>query len=90
MQKIPEHIHSWQRLFHRKDHIDEAIQHYEEALRIILIHMIPNFHKDFGRLLAAKGDMGAAASHFRIALQINPHDTQAREFLEMNTAIRGH
>jgi len=73
----------------QKDHIDEAIQHYEEALRIHPHTHDSEFHKDFGRLLAAKGDMGAAASHFRIALQINPHDTQAREFLEMNTAIRG-
>jgi protein O-mannosyl-transferase len=74
----------------RKGHIDEAIQHYEEALRIQPRILDPEFHKELGRLLVAKGNLGAAIPHFQTALQLNPHDTQAREFLEMNTAIRGN
>jgi Flp pilus assembly protein TadD len=74
----------------QKGDIDEAIQHYEEVLRIQPRIYDPEFHKELGRLLAAKGNLSAAISHFQTALQIDPHDTQAREFLEMNTALRGN
>ena len=45
-----------------------------------LIYMIPNSTKSFGRLLVAKGNLSVAISQFQTALQLDPHDTQAREF----------
>ncbi|MGZ3592374.1 MAG: tetratricopeptide repeat protein, partial [Syntrophales bacterium] len=71
-------------------HIDEAIQHYEEALRIQPYISDPKFHKNFGRLLIAKGNLTMAISHFQTALQLDPHDAEAREFLAMNKALGGN
>jgi len=72
----------------KKGNIDEAIQHYQDALRIMPIDQW--IHKDYGLLLAAQGNIGEAISHFQTALQLDPSDAKAREFLEMNLGFRGN
>ena len=72
----------------QKGYIDEAIQHYQDALRFVPYES--EIHKGIGLLLAAKGNIDEAISHFEKASQIDPHDTKAREFLEINLALRGN
>ncbi len=60
--------------------VAEAIQHYEEALR--LRPSDAKAHKNLGVTLYQQGRFDEAAAHFEVALRIDPADKRARALLQ--------
>ena len=54
----------------RRGEMEEAIEHYREALRINPVYV--KAHNNLGNGLARRGEMGAAIEHYREALRIDP------------------
>ena len=66
--------------------IDDAIKHYEEALRIK-----PDYeeaHNNLAIALFRKGDIDGAIDHFQKALQINPNFLHAKNNLSKILALK--
>ena len=59
----------------RQNKIDEAIRHYEAALRIRPDYLLA--HNNYGIVLASQGKMDQAISHFKQVLQLNPNEQRA-------------
>ena len=58
---------------------DDALPHFEEAVR--LRPEDAGIRTNLGALLATRGDFPRAIHEFEAALQINPSDTAARDYL---------
>jgi len=58
---------------------DDALPHFEEAVR--LRPEDAGIRTNLGALLATRGDLPRAIHEFEAALQINPADTAARDYL---------
>jgi protein O-mannosyl-transferase len=56
--------------------VDEAIRHYEDALRINPRYDVAHSH--LGRALAQRGRYDGAVSHFEAALSLRPDDAKTR------------
>lgn len=64
------------RILHRQGRHDEAIAAYTRAL--VIDSRSFEAHNDLGVLLAQRGDIPAAAEHFKAAVAIRPDDEAAR------------
>ena len=59
----------------RQGRTDEAVPHYEEALRICPDYLLA--HYNYAQALATQGKINEAISHLMKALEINPNDYRA-------------
>jgi tetratricopeptide (TPR) repeat protein len=76
---------NWGNALVRLNRLDEAIGHYEAALRIRPDNA--EAHHNWGVALALEGKYAAAIEHFRSALAIDPNHVEAREYLEKATRL---
>jgi tetratricopeptide (TPR) repeat protein len=67
--------------------LDEAIGHYEAALRIRPDNA--EAQHNWGVALARQGKFAPAIEHFRAALAIDPNHVEARRYLEKATRLLG-
>ena len=84
-QVVAGHL-AWGRKYSRDRKPEEAVFHFESALRIS-----PDLgpaHNDLGALLANQRKFEKAAGHFRRALEINPEDELAKRNLELLQKLR--
>ena len=67
--------------------IDEAIRHYETALRINPLY--EDAHSNLGRALSERGKYDEAAAHFETTLRLRPDDVKAHNNLGNVLALQG-
>lgn len=63
-----------------QERLDEALQHYEEALKIRKNYT--KAHYNLGVALAKQGRLAEARHHFAEVLRLEPNHVAARRFLE--------
>jgi tetratricopeptide (TPR) repeat protein len=63
-----------------QSHIDEAIEHYTEALRLRPCYVTA--HYNLGVALVKQGQLAEARQHFVEVLRLDPTHVAARRFLE--------
>lgn len=71
---------------HQAGRIDEAVKHYEAALRIRPDAAV---HNNLGGIFASRGQMDAAMEHFKMAVAIMPDNADAHSNLGRIFAERG-
>ncbi len=71
---------------HRLNRLDEAMTHYEAALRL---QPDAEVHNNFGAALAARGQLQRAIWHFREALRLEPGHADANRNLARALGVLG-
>ena len=76
-----------QRVLVQRGDLDEAVEHYRQALGLGLADS--EIHFSLGDALARKGKLDEAVKHFRQALRIRPEFAEAHESLGRALARQG-
>ena len=72
-------------LFYKQGRYDDAIRHYEKAIRIKPDHT--NAYRNLGATLIRKGRISEAVQHFQDALRLEPDNVQTKSYLNKATAL---